>query len=259
MVRSVSLETSGRKRRRASSSASGASRQGRSRMSRGRSNVPRSLASTRRHCYTRTISTGSTPGSNDAISVNAQNAQGLSATGFYDMEFSFSLQKVQMYIAGTAFVSWTMPNYADFTNLYDKYRIDWVEVTLTFNGNTHTGGSVQSLPRVFFVEDNDDTNSINLASIQQYDNLKTFQFGTGDGVMKTFRIHPKPQELVYYTTTLSGYQQGSNKKFIDTTYPDVPQYGCKMIVDPIVYAASSTLLGSIALSFKYHITCDSTK
>lgn len=258
MVRSVSLESSGRKRRRASSSA-GRSRQGRSRMSRGRSYGSGSSASTRRHCYTRTVSTGSTPGSNDAIVVNAQAAQGLSASSFYDLEFTFSLQKVQMYIAGTAFVSWTMPNYADFTSLYDKYRIDWVDVTMTFNGNTHTGGSTQSLPRVFFVEDNDDTNSISLGAIQQYDNLKTFQFGTGEGVMKTFRIHPRPQEMVYYTSTLTGYQQGSNKKFIDTTYPDVPQYGAKMIVDPIVYSASSLVLGSIAFSFKYHITCESTK
>lgn len=245
------------KRQRSSSAQTPAIR--RVRMSRGRRSIPRSLASTRRHCYTRTVSTGSTPGSNDAIIVNAQAAAGLSSSGFYDMEFTFSLQKVQMYIAGTSFVSWTMPNYADFTALYDKYRIDWVDVTMTFNGNTHTGGSTQSLPRIFFVEDGDDANSINMASIQQYDNLKIFQFGTGEGVMKTIRIHPKPQEMVYYTSTLTGYQQGSNKKFIDTTYPDVPQYGAKIVVDPIVYSATSLVLGSIAFSFKYHITCDSTK
>jgi len=258
LVRAVSLESAGRKRRRAA--ASSAARQGRFRMGRGMSFSRGSRASTRRHCYTRTVSTGATVGNNDAILVNSQAAQGLGTSGFYDMEFSFSLQKVQMNISGTAYTSWTVPNYTDLTNLYDKYRIDWVDVCMTFNGNnSSTANGTQSLPRIFFVEDNDDVQSINLTAIQQYDNLKTFQFGVGEGVMKTIRIHPRPQEMVYYTAALTGYQQGSNKKFIDTSYPDIPQYGCKIIVDPIYYTTASVNLGSIAFSFKYHITCDSTK
>lgn len=257
-----SLASMGRGKRR----AAGSKRSFSSYRSRSYRRVPRGIsASTRRHCYTRVISTGATPGTSDAISVNSLASIGLGVAGVnsgnFDLQFSFSLQKVQMYIAGATWYNWDMPNYTDFTALYDKYRIDWIDVMMTFNSNTSTpaGGGVTTMPKVFVAEDNDDVAASNLAVIQQYDNVKIFQFGAGDGVMKTFRIHPKAQEMVYYTAALTGYQPSSSKKFIDSQYPNVPMYGLKAVIDPIVYTAATQPLGYISLSFKYHITCESTK
>lgn len=261
-VRTPSLASMGRGKRR----AAGSKRSFSSYRSRSYRRIPRGVSSsTRRHCYTRVISTGATPGTSDAISVNSLASIGCGVAGVnsgnFDLQFSFSLQKVQMYIAGATWYNWDMPSYTDFTNLYDKYRIDWIDVSMTFNSNTSTpaGGGVTTMPKVFVAEDNDDVSASNLAVIQQYDNLKIFQFGAGDGVMKTFRIHPKCQEMVYYTAALTGYQPSSSKKFIDTQYPNIPMYGLKAVIDPIVYTAATQPLGYISMSFKYHITCESTK
>jgi len=232
--------------------------------SRPRASVGRA-ASTRVHEYTRTCGTGGTVGISDSIIVNTQAATGLliaglAATAAYDMEFSFSLTGgVDLYIAGALYTNYAMPVTADFTNLYEKYRIDWIECNFTFSADNSSTASnnTHSMPRIFMVEDNDDTTAINLAAIQQYDNLKQWQLGLDGGVSKKWKIHPTPLEMVYLSAIATGYQKGSNKKWINTAYGQVPHYGMKMIVDPITYTAGSVPLGCIAMSFKYHFTfCD---
>jgi len=212
------------------------------------------------HRFTRTaIGSNSTPGTG-LISMNTFAALGLNGTGAYDMEWSFTLVGAQCYIAGTANNLVAMANVADFTNLFDKYRIDCVEVCMTFSANSHgtTSGLTSGLPIVYYAEDYDDIGAINLNAISQYDNLRKWQVSPNDQ-MKTFKIYPKPQEVVYRTLLANGYQQGSNKKWQDTLYTDTPYFGLKMVVDPIVYAGGSTPIGSFQFSFKYFISCKDTK
>lgn len=223
-------------------------------------------SSTKTHAYTRTIASGITQGTNDAIRINSQSATGLAingaGTGAYNMEIRFNLSGVDFFINGGAapWYQYAMPNFTDFTNLYDNYRIDYIDCTWTFNSNnSSTTSPSTSLPRIFHVEDHDDTTATNMTSILQYDNLKVWQLGIDSGVMHRVRIHPTPLEMVYYSAALTGYQKGSNKKWINTDYPTIPHYGVKMIVDPIFYTAAATDLGYLAFSFKYHITCHSTK
>lgn len=227
--------------------------------------ISRGIASTVTHSYKRTVGTGAVVGTSDGWRVNSQAATGLSinggaGSGGYDIEISFQLSGVTVYFGGIVWWNYPMPNFADLTALYDNYRVDFIDCEFTFNSdNSSTSQPAASLPRVFMVEDHDDVAAINLTGIQQVSGLKKWQFGIGPGVMKRVRIHPTPLEMVYYSAVATGYQRGSNKKWIRTTNDSVPLYGVKMIIDPIVYTAGSVVLGDIAASFTYHITCTDTK
>lgn len=218
---------------------------------------------TRIHEYTRTCGSGMTAGSNDGIWVNTQNATGLifgggAATGLYDVELSFSLYQVQAYIGGTAVGTYAMPSVTDFTNLYDLYRIDYIDVCITFSNNTSSiNQPTTGLPIIYFVEDNDDVAATNTGSLMQYDKLKKFQFGMKN--MIRTRIHPKPLEMVYQSAVSTSYQSGSGKKFLTTANNNIPHYGVKLTVDPGPYSAAAVQTGVIQMSFKYHITCKNTK
>jgi len=212
----------------------------------------------------RACGTGQVVGTTDAWRINSQAATGIAingaGSGAYDAEIYFNLSGFTVFMGGVSWYSYPMPNFTDFTNLYDQYRIDWIDLEFTLNSNNSSvTNPTLSLPRVFFVEDHDDVAATNLNSLQQYDNLKTWQFGIDSGVMKRVRIHPTPLEMVYYTAALTGYQKGSNKKWINTAYPTIPHYGVKILIDPIVYTAGAIDLGYMSLTANYHITCSSTK
>lgn len=220
-------------------------------------------ASTKLHAYTRTCSSGLTQGDNDTISINTQSAVGLSINGVpsavYDIELSFSLNGVAIYLGGALVDTYAMPNATDFTNLYDQFRIDWIDCMYTFsNNNSSINQPTTGLPRVFHVVDHDEVSASNMTTVLQYDNLQQWQLGH-DPSTKIIRIRPTPLQMVYLSAVATGYEAGQKAKFISTAYAGVPHYGVKMIVDPILYSAGSVFVGNIAMSFKYHITCRSTK
>lgn len=216
--------------------------------------------STSVHCYTRTAISSAAVAGSGFIPVNLFPSQGLGGTGFYDVEMSFSLTGVQLYIGAGAYANVALPNYSDFTALYDQYRIDYVDVTMTFSNNvSSTSSAVPCLPIIYFAPDYDDVGATNLAAIAQYDNLKKFQLGSGPGVMKTIRCYPRPNVQLYNSPVSTGYGQASRKLFLDTNSPAVPYYGAKFVVDPTALAGGSTPIGNICMSYKYHLTFKNTK
>jgi len=226
----------------------------------------RGATSTVVHSYTRTCSSGTTQGDNDTIGINTQSATGLTMNGanygVYDIELSFSLSGgVQVLIGGANADTYGMPNATDFSNLYEQYRIDWIDCMITFtNNNSSINQPTTGLPRIFFVEDHDDTAAVNMTGILQYDNLQQWQLGANQGSnTKTIRIHPTALQSVYLSAVATGYEAGNKARFISTAYAGVPHYGVKMMVDPIYYSAGSVAVGNLAMAFKYHLTFRSVK
>lgn len=213
-----------------------------------------------RHSYKRCVSMGTTPGVTEAISVNAASALGLANLAVYDMELFFTLNSVSLHLGGTLFATYAVPSSSEFTNLYDQYRIDYIDMDITFNSDiSSTSNPTTSLPKIWFVEDHNDVNATTLSQVMQYDNVQVWQLGLDGGVMKRIRIKPTTNSLVYYNAITSAYKKNSNKEWLDTQYPNIPYYGVKMVVDPIVYTGATQLLGYISMNWTYHITCQATK
>ena len=79
----------------------------------------------------------------------------------------------------------------------------------------------------------------------------------GEG-KKVIRVRPNVDVNVYNTAVSNGFAR-SPPIFIDTQSPNVPHYGVKVAMDPIKFAASSTVLGYLSINMKYHLSMMHTK
>ena len=100
------------------------------------------------------------------------------STAVKDLQFSFQLSGVTVYLAGVTWLQLGMPNYTELTALYDQYRIDWVECEFYFSNNYSTVNVPErALPIVYLAKDYDDVASATVQALQQYDSCQTWQTG----------------------------------------------------------------------------------
>ena len=212
--------------------------------------VPRPLA-TKYHNFVRSVST-------TGNSLAYDEYLGFS-TAVKDLQFSFQLSGVTVYLAGVTWLQLGMPNYTELTALYDQYRIDWVECEFYFSNNYSTVNVPErALPIVYLAKDYDDVASATVQALQQYDSCQTWQTGHQQPRGKhVIRVRPNVDIGVYQGVT-TGYARGK-PMFIDTTYPSVPHYGIKLCVDSVAPATASTPVGYFSINFKYHFTMAHTK
>lgn len=224
-----------------------------------KTSISRGLVETRTHHFIRACATSSA----NRYGLNTDSAIGFvyngANTGVFNMQFAFTLAGVQVYFGGTLSHTITLPNYPEFTALYDQYRIDWVECEFYFSNNQSSVNSpATTLPLIYVAKDYDDANQAFIADLQQYENTQTWQLGNdrGDG-KRTVNVKPNVDVAVYNTALTSGYARGK-PMFIDVGSPNVPHYGIKIAYDPINYP-TNTLVGYLSVVFKYHMSMTHTK
>lgn len=131
-----------------------------------------------------------------------------------------------------------LPNYTEFTNLYDQYKVYSITYTImpTFNVNLVTATNTTQLTPVLYVHDYDDSNALaSDTDYYQYSNLKMKRAGS------TFKIqlYPKIAGAVYQSAVSTGYSTlPSNKQWIDIAQYQVKHYGIK-IKFPTCFATSN--------------------
>ena len=192
--------------------------------------VPRPLA-TKYHNFVRSVST-------TGNSLAYDEYLGFS-TAVKDLQFSFQLSGVTVYLAGVTWLQLGMPNYTELTALYDQYRIDWVECEFYFSNNYSTVNVPESPSHRVFSE------GLRRCSIRHRPSLTAIRLlpnlanraPTTRG-KHVIRVRPNVDIGVYQGVT-TGYARGK-PMFIDTTYPSVPHYGIKLCVDSVAPATAST-------------------
>lgn len=120
-----------------------------------------------------------------------------------------------------------VPNYTEFTNLYDMYRINGVRWRISPRANSAEVGTNQGLVKLFTAVDYDDIVTPSLTDILQYQSLK---------VTRTDRDHvryvkPTISQAVYQTAVGTGY--GSTRGWIDCANPTVAHYGLKYLLQQL--------------------------
>lgn len=158
-----------------------------------------------------------------------------------NMQVTFSLQQMVVYLGGTAQITSLVPDYAEFTSLFDQWCIEKVELSLipTFTNQSIAAGSRDyDLQQHVFAIDNDDASAATATQLQQYASCKYTQLceSSKNGQPRpliTFK--PRPAVAIYQTgaTFAYGALEGMNKKkmWLDVAYPTVPHYAFKMAMD----------------------------
>jgi hypothetical protein len=181
-----------------------------------------------------------------------------SSPGFgADMEFTFSLKQLVMYLNGVSTSTTTVPNYTEFTNLFTEWKLNKIRMKMYFsNNNSSVNSPATALPLINVVFDPTNANATSLDTALQFDNLKTFQLGNAAEAPPILEFHPRPNALAYDGVS-SGYITDSSG-WVSCQYPDVPHYCVKVIYDGTTAPGTSTLIGSVNFYFELFLSMKGT-
>jgi hypothetical protein len=133
-----------------------------------------------------------------------------------------------------------LPQSADYTTIFDQYRIDRVQFRISpqINSIQATTASPNAVvPRLFVVVDRDDaTVPTTLAQLREYDNVQDIL--PYQGIVIDFE--PSVTPAVYQAGAFSGYSVApSGDHWIDAASGAVPFYGIKFGCDPTTTGATA--------------------
>lgn len=126
-----------------------------------------------------------------------------------------------------------LPDYSDFTYLFDRYRINAVAVKFYFSGVAGadtTGGAAAPTVSMWIAKDYDDiaTGGLSIDTLRQYQNCKLHNVTQGRPV--TVKLRPAVASMMYKSDVATGYGP-KWKQWVDCTYADVPHFGLKYAIN----------------------------
>lgn len=150
------------------------------------------------------------------ITNSGDDFQYASATGYNPVDLTITLAQ--------------LPNYTDFTSLFDKYKITHAQFKFIPHhnvGQVPLGPQSTSLARLITVIDqDDDATPTGLQQLMQYSSLE--ESCLDKERMRNFK--PRPVVQAYRTATSTGYMAPDDAVWIDAAQTDVPHYCGKALI-----------------------------
>jgi len=178
------------------------------------------------------------------ILLNCQGSTGFELTGGgsgYGMGFTFCLDQIIVNINAVN-TSVAVPNSAEFTNLFDQWRIHHVDVKYVISNNTSAvANTTLFLPTFLIVNDNDDgTAPAGLNEMLQRPDHQIMQMGLNGNTnnVRRKRVVPQVAAGAFQAGLTSAYTVG-RRDFINASYPATQCYGQKVYWDTPLQTASS--------------------
>lgn len=141
-----------------------------------------------------------------------------------------------------------VPNYTEFTSLFDQYALTGVKLTFKFQQTVNDSdpvGSAQYIGKFYCWSDwDDDALPANETEAQQRQYIKVWE-PLGE---HSIFIRPKSLSPLYVSGVASGYAPNIKIKYIDVAYSDVPHYAIKFLWTP-----TPGLTGSCLVTAKYYM------
>lgn len=159
------------------------------------------------------------------------------------MQLTFSPGAVDYRLGGVSIYADALPNSAEFSNLFDQYRVKDVMVRIDFNVNINTNSGVNySPPIAYFVMDHDDPNDLPVTSMLQYPQVITHSWVEGGYKPFIVKFKPTPLMDVAGAGIATGYSPMRSAPFLRTSEMTIPHYSLKMALLPNG-AGAATIIG----------------
>lgn len=188
------------------------------------------------------------------------------------MYFDFLSVHMDLYSAGGAAIAtieYALPSVAEFAALFEEFKIDWVQVDcFSSQENAFRAGSAADAPQnsqiLYITKDYNDADSTSLTSIQQQQDVMTWQpaIGNAGTYQKTIRLRPRANFTVANSAGGVGGTAQMSRNWLQTDdSQNVPHYGIKMAAANFfpTGAATNTASCYLAFSFTYHLSFRNTK
>lgn len=175
--------------------------------------------------------------------------------GFTDRQiaWSFALDEVTVwYVNVAASQSFTIPGVADFTGLFDFWRLNRVDMKMIWqsNGNEYqTAGQTLIAPLIHVVTDKDDTGLFSLNDLLQYPNHRAIQLGQVNNMGPIHTVIKPGVQIESQTDLLSPLPSTTRySPWCDTAVSNVKHNGIKISWDDFDFSTSQ-LNGRIEFLF----------
>lgn len=154
---------------------------------------------------------------------------------------------------GISFRLVDLPGNAEFTSLFDQYRLDWIEYIFVLKSNPGAGGHIA--PIIYFAEDHDDDSPPTLTAMLEKQSTQVVNF-SADRTMIKFKVVPNITREVYRGVT-PGYERAKPGVWLDCNTPDVPHYGVKYYIGN--YNSTYYPNTVIDVILRYHVSFKETQ
>lgn len=147
-----------------------------------------------------------------------------------------------------------LPNYTEFTALFDMYKIHLVKTTVIFDKNSasvSTASATNFIPNLIWVIDRDDATA--LGSLTEYEQYDDFKIRRLDKPVKIF-WRPKVASAVYSGGAFTGYSS-VGQRWIDCASPSTEHYGLKTgVMGDVEGGAGLNTIGMIHFYHTFYMT-----
>ena len=154
-----------------------------------------------------------------------------SLTSSANVQLRFSLTTTDVYFNGLLSSSFDLPWAGDFTNLFEEYRLDKIDIMLlpTYcNSGISSGNGPAQLPWIVYVADSTDNDGENSIELMQRPSAKMTQLtNIGMHPANLCTVYPKSQAVLSGSST----PQAPGTRWISTADASIPHYGFKMALD----------------------------
>ncbi len=221
------------------------------------------LPRTRVHSFTRLCS--SNQGTGNALPILLQtDVSGrpqfttLTNSGT-NLALAFRLDQVDLYLNGSLSSTFSLPNYTEFTSLFDEYCIKKVDI-MVIPSMTSVGINQQVnfwAPWIVHAVDYDDTSSTSATGLMQYDGAQFTQLAgalTRNNSPVLRSVYPRAPAAVIKSTGVTTGQSPTQNMWINTSNPNVQHMGFKMALDDSYQGSnSSTIICALNIVCRYHM------
>lgn len=228
--------------------------------------VPRRMTPAGQHLFTRIAS--SNQGASNALPILIQTDSLTGRPNFtntvnsgQNLALQFRLDQVDLYLNGSLSSTFAVPNYTEFTNLFDEYCIKKVEVmVLPSYASAGPSASVASwIPWVVHATDYDDTSSTGATSLMQYTGAKFTQLLGSVGQANAVPIRtvkPRPKLEILTAAGGNGVFHQDKDVWVVSANPTCPHLGFKMSLDDSYSGGTTgTVVCGLNIVCKYTIAC----
>jgi hypothetical protein len=141
-----------------------------------------------------------------------------------------------------------VPQYTNFTALFDMYRIDAVEVEFLISQM----GANMLYPTLYWTPDYDDaTAPANANTILEFQTAEVYQFTEAKTAFRRL-VQPRVANTVYNGIVASGYSTLPVNTFINSDTPGVAYYGMKYWL--VGYNSTTANQSNIQIVLRYHLS-----
>lgn len=179
------------------------------------------------------------------------------------LAFSFALSQVYMY-GSVSNTTTTLPSNSDFSNLFDFFKIDWVEIIIThackdtsIQANTWVAGAMN--PNYYIAQDQTDAYlTEDISAIQQKAGCVMWRPSSNGEIFKK-RFYPRLNSTVANpSSTTNQFLELPKGAFISTAGNAITWNGIKIATDSMSQL-NSTVFMPVQFNFRYGVSCKGFK